>query len=344
VSLSGGQAEKGWAAGPAVGLVVDGANAAAALNEIVRAEREGVQQVWMTQPGRGAADAIGCLTAAAARTTSIQLGTAITPIYGRHPVALAQQVLAIGDIAPGRFRLGIGTSHKAIVEDAHGVPRHEPLAYLEEYITVLRDLIWTGEARHQGAYFDVDTSLPRASRVPILTAALSLKGFEVGGRIADGVLSWACPIRYLRGSAAMAMAAAAEVARRPRPRLVAHVPVALHGDAERARVAAKAMFRRHANMPAYARMFRDAGFTFSATEPIPEGLIDDVVVIGAAPDVIERLLALLGSGIDELMLTPLVVADAAAETRQLRQVAASVSTRSATADIGRGGTPMRYSA
>jgi hypothetical protein len=48
------------------------------------------------------------------KTSTVQLGTAIVPGYTHHSLALAQQALAIDDIAPGRLHLGIGPSHRPL--------------------------------------------------------------------------------------------------------------------------------------------------------------------------------------------------------------------------------------
>src|SRR5437660_7581588 len=79
-----------------VGLVVYGTDAAAAVSNIVAAEAAGARQVWMTQ-GTPAPDTLGIFSAAAVRTSSVRLGTAIVPTYPRHPLALAQQALTLGD-------------------------------------------------------------------------------------------------------------------------------------------------------------------------------------------------------------------------------------------------------
>jgi alkanesulfonate monooxygenase SsuD/methylene tetrahydromethanopterin reductase-like flavin-dependent oxidoreductase (luciferase family) len=89
-----------------IGLVVDGMNAAAAVTTITTAEAAGVRQVWMTQsPSNPDTLTIFAAVATAAKTSTVQLGTAIVPAYTHHPLALAQQALAIDDIAPGRLRL-----------------------------------------------------------------------------------------------------------------------------------------------------------------------------------------------------------------------------------------------
>jgi alkanesulfonate monooxygenase SsuD/methylene tetrahydromethanopterin reductase-like flavin-dependent oxidoreductase (luciferase family) len=126
-----------------VGLIVNGANAAAAVNTIVTAEDSGVRQIWMTQPPN-LPDVLTTFAAAAAKTSSINLGTSIVPTYPRHPLVLAQQALALHDLAPGRLRLGIGPSHRFVIENIYGLQHSKPLAHLREYVDVLHTALWDG--------------------------------------------------------------------------------------------------------------------------------------------------------------------------------------------------------
>src|SRR5690349_6153277 len=119
-----------------IGLAIYGKDAADAASTIVAAEAAGVQQVWMTQV-TPAPDTLTIFTAAAVRTSSVRLGTAIIPTYPHHPLSLAQQALALGDLAPGRLRLGIGPSHKSTIENVYGIPMTDPLEHLREYVSVL---------------------------------------------------------------------------------------------------------------------------------------------------------------------------------------------------------------
>src|SRR5262245_17404362 len=114
-----------------VGLVVDGANAAVAVKAIIAAESAGVRQIWMAQPPNWP-DVLTIFSAAAIKTSTVRLGTAIVPTYPRHPLVLAQQALAFHDIAPGRLRLGIGPSHRFIIEDMYGLQHKSPLIHLRE--------------------------------------------------------------------------------------------------------------------------------------------------------------------------------------------------------------------
>ena len=56
----------------------------------------------------------------------------------RHPLALAQQVLTLNDIASGRLRLGIGPSHSSTIKGIFGLSQRKPLVHLREYVEVLR--------------------------------------------------------------------------------------------------------------------------------------------------------------------------------------------------------------
>jgi alkanesulfonate monooxygenase SsuD/methylene tetrahydromethanopterin reductase-like flavin-dependent oxidoreductase (luciferase family) len=92
-------------------------NAAEAITKIAAAEAAEVRQIWMNQEYL---DTLTIFAAAAAKTSAVRLGTAIVQTYPRHPLALAQQVLVLNDIAPGRLRLGIGPSHHPIIEEYFG--------------------------------------------------------------------------------------------------------------------------------------------------------------------------------------------------------------------------------
>jgi alkanesulfonate monooxygenase SsuD/methylene tetrahydromethanopterin reductase-like flavin-dependent oxidoreductase (luciferase family) len=109
------------------GLVIPRGRAGQLVERAQQAEQRGVPAIWTTVGGPSA-DSVGGLTAAAAVTDRVVLGTAVTPVYGRHPITLAAEALAINDLAPGRVRLGIGSSHRPIIEDMYGIPMVKPLA------------------------------------------------------------------------------------------------------------------------------------------------------------------------------------------------------------------------
>src|SRR5208283_2023872 len=132
------------------------------------------RQVWMTVPGSGNADALTVYAAAVMQTNRIRVGTSILPIYTRHPLVAASQALAVNDLAPGRLRLGLGPSHRHVIEQAYGLSMKSPLTYLKEYVTILRSALWEGKINFHGKFFNVTATLPRKAQIPLLVSALGV--------------------------------------------------------------------------------------------------------------------------------------------------------------------------
>jgi len=293
------------------GLVIRRPNPATTLAAIERAEAGGVAAIWSTVGGV-APDAVTLFAAAAVRTTRITLGTSIVPTYPRHPAALAAQALAIAGLAPGRFRLGVGPSHRPTIEGAFGIPMGVPLDHLREYLTVLRGLLWDGRADFAGTYYTVHLATPPGitpPRTPLLISALRSNAFRLAGEIADGAISWVCPVPYLIGTALPAMRAGAEAAHRPVPPLIGHVPVAMHTDRQAVREAARSQLGMYGRLPFYARMFADAGFPTGDGGAMSDALLDTLVVAGTPDAVRARLEAIQAAGVDELIVTHVPVGD-----------------------------------
>ncbi len=282
-----------------VGLVINSGSAKAAIQAILDAEKAGVRQIWTTQ-GPTAGDALMIFAVAATRTSAIRFGTSILPIYPRHPLALFAQVRAFDELAPGRLRLGVGTSHRPMIEGIYGIDMTAPLEHLREYVAVLRAALWEGKVDHQGRFYHVKASLPGTARVPILTAALGRGAFEASGEVADGALSWVCPVPYLLKVGLPALQEGARQARRPAPPLVAHVPVAFDYDRQAIVSAARKRLGLYGRADFYRHMFDAAGYPIPEDGTLPETLIDNLVVSGDEQTVVARLTGLLSNGLDEL--------------------------------------------
>ncbi len=172
-----------WPTRERVGLVVDGSNAAAAVKTIVSAEAAGVRQVWMGQPPFWP-DVMTTFAAAAAKTSTICLGTSIVPTYPRHPLFLAQQALALHDIAPGRLRLGIGPSHRFIIEESLRLATDSTLKPSARICASAACGALGGE---RGSSRDITimllATLPRISQAPVLVSTLGEKAFKLAGQI-----------------------------------------------------------------------------------------------------------------------------------------------------------------
>ena len=306
-----------------IGLVVYGTDARAVVSAIGSAADAGVRQIWMTQ-GTPAPDTLTIFAAAALQTPDVRLGTSIVPTYPRHPLALSQQALALNDLAPGRLRLGIGPSHRPTIEGAYGIPMTSPLEHLREYVIVLRAALWEGQVDHHGRFYTVRATLPRIAQTPILISALRELAFHLAGEVADGAISWICPVPYLIEKALPALRMGAAKSGRPAPPLVAHVTVALSQDRQAVLAATRRRLGGYGKLPFYANMFADAGFPVAPDGTMSDALIDSLVVSGDEAAVAGRLVELLALGLDELLVMSIPVVDADDEQTRLAKLVGQI--------------------
>ena len=312
------------------GLAIRGLNPAESLAAIVRAEERGLPMVWSTVGGTNP-DAVTLFAAALAKTSTIGVGTAIVPTYPRHPIALASQALVLGGIAPGRFQLGIGPSHRPTIEGMFGLPMGKPLEHLREYLTVLRGLLWDGAVDFTGTHFKVKAQLPAGTeppKTPLPISALRAGAFRLAGEIADGAISWVCPVPYLVNTAKPALEEGARSAGRSAPPLIGHVPVAVGTDREAVRAAARPQLANYGRLPFYQGMFKDAGYPVNPDNSLPDALLDELVVSGSPDEIAARLHQIQAAGVDELLVMRVTVADSEAEDAALLDLLARETARS----------------
>lgn len=318
-----------------VGISIEASNAANALAWIREAERAGVEQVWMVGAGAATADILTLFAAVAARTERIRFGTAIITVYPRHPIVMAEQALALNDLAPGRLRLGIGTGYRMMIEGAFGLQHHAPHPYLKEYLEILREALREGHTDYHGKFFNVTYTLqdyffnqqvPRRAQVPLLISAVGPKAFRLAGEISDGAISWAAPVPYLLNQALPELRAGAEARQRPVPPLIAHIPIAMSTDEAAVLEATRPLLRRALQLGYYAQMFVKAGFAeaVNGDEAALDALIRAQTVMGDEATVRDRLKELLASGLDELLLQLRPIADEKKERQQLLQLVGSL--------------------
>lgn len=310
---------------PRIGLdLVDKSNSIGAINAIKRAAALGVPMLWATT-GRNAPDPMTYFAAALDVTEAVVLGTAIVPTYPRHPVMLATQALALDQLAPGRLRLGIGPSHRPTIEGAFGLPMGKPLDHLREYLIVLRALLSDGQVDFTGDYYAVHVDFGHTVDVPLYISALRRNAFRLAGELADGAISWICPLDYLREIAGPAMRGAAEQAGRPTPRMIAHIPVTMVDDRATMLNAARPRLESYGRLPFYANMFKDAGFPVGSNGAVSDDLIDHLVVWGDDAEVRARLNAAFDGGIDEVLVTLYTAGNPADEEARLCKILADLA-------------------
>jgi alkanesulfonate monooxygenase SsuD/methylene tetrahydromethanopterin reductase-like flavin-dependent oxidoreductase (luciferase family) len=131
------------------------------------------------------------LSAIAAVTKRLKVGSAVYHILGRTPATLALQAAGLDELSSGRFLLGIGSSNPTIAK-WHGQTMDHPLGRVEEYIDIVRAAMRGEKLSFSGKYFTAHNFKmafkPSGRVVPIYVAAFGPKMTRLAGRISDGVL------------------------------------------------------------------------------------------------------------------------------------------------------------
>jgi alkanesulfonate monooxygenase SsuD/methylene tetrahydromethanopterin reductase-like flavin-dependent oxidoreductase (luciferase family) len=306
-----------------LGVVVSAPDSAAVLTSIADLEQRGIPAAWLTSAGAGGADPLGVFVGAALRTQHMLLGTAITQTFPRHPIAVVQQVLVLAQLAPGRFRLGLGTSGRGGMEQTYGVNFRAPLGHLREYLRIVKALLHTGSVDVAGRYYQARTRIAAPIDVPVMAAALGPKAYELCGAEADGAISWVCPGSYLRDVALPALHRGAASVGRPAPPLIAHAPVCVHDRAEEVRAAVRQQLGGFARAPFYQNMFHAAGFPEVSQGTWSDAMIDAVALWGDESRVVEAIAGLFTLGATEILVSPVPAGEdrAASLERTLRLLA-----------------------
>jgi F420-dependent oxidoreductase-like protein len=259
------------------------------VEQVVRAEAEGFGSAWTVHFSRGL-DALGLLAVAGTRTSRIDLGVGIVPTYPRHPLALAQQAATVQALSGGRLTLGVGVSHRPVIEQLHGLEYTRPAVHMREYLSVLVPLLRDGSVQFRGTFYQVDGGfvVPGTSPVPVLVGALSPLMVQAAGELADGVVTWLAGPRSLGEVIVPRLHAAA--AGRPTPRVVAALPVAVCADADLARRQAGQVFTLYGRFDNYRRLFEREGVASPG----------EVALTGTESDIERQLKSLEDLGVTEL--------------------------------------------
>jgi len=223
----------------------------ALLAQFTKAEADGFDSAWVANIF--GVDAIMLCALAGRVTTRIELATGVVPTYPRHPTAIAQQALTASLASGGRFTLGIGLSHKVVIENMFGLDYSKPIRHMREYLSVLNPLLQGKAAAFSGEEYRVAAAItvPGATPPPVLVAALGPQMLKLAGRMADGTVTWMGGPKYLADTAIPAIRAAAADAGRPAPRIASGFPIAVTSKVDEARTSASKVFAVYGQLPSY---------------------------------------------------------------------------------------------
>jgi 5,10-methylenetetrahydromethanopterin reductase len=243
--------------------------------EAIRAlEADGFAGAWLPSMGH---DAMTVLALAGAVTSSIELGTFVQPTYARHPVSMAQGALAVQAASNNRFVLGIGLSHRRVIEDSWGLDFSKPVRHMREYLSILGPLLRGEQVDFEGEAFRVHSrvQVPDAAPPQVVVAAIGPQMLRVTGRLADGTALWMAGPRYIEEVVVPEISRAAREAGRAAPRIIAGVPICVTSDHDAARERIARAYAMYNALPSYQRAIQGSG----AAGP------EDVAIIGSEEEV-----------------------------------------------------------
>lgn len=264
----------------------------------------GFASVW--SPQVFGLDAVSAIAIAGREVPGIELGTAVVPIYGRHPMTLAQQALTARDaVGAGRLTLGIGLSHQVVVEGLWGYSFDRPARHMREYLEALLPLVREGKANVQGETVKAigQIRVSEYGGMSVMVAALGPTMLELAGRLTDGTITWMTGPQTIENHVAPRLTKAAADAGRPPPRVVVALPTCVTDDAAGAREHAAALFQMYGVLPSYRAMLDREGAEGPA----------DVALVGTATEVTDAIRRLEDAGTTEFVAVPYDNTDATLE-------------------------------
>ncbi len=218
------------------------------------AESAGFDSLWISQ-GLGV-DPIVALACVGDDCPSLtEVGTSVVPLYGRHPIGVAQLARTAQSALGGRFTLGIGAASKNAVRDAMGLAWDHPLAFTREFIDGLQPLLTGATAEVTGSQLSTHAKLNiAAADTPILLAALGPKMLDLAGRRVRGTSVGQCGPNTISSYIAPSIRAAAEAAGRPEPRIMALIRLCVTDNPAPAFELARETAAFYRTVPSYSRL------------------------------------------------------------------------------------------
>jgi 5,10-methylenetetrahydromethanopterin reductase len=292
------------------GAAVDSGSIDTIVADARTAADQGFASYWL--PQIFGVDALTTLAIVGREVPGIGLGTAVVPTYPRHPMMLAAQARTVQAATGSRLTLGIGLSHKIVIENMLGYSFAKPGTHMREYLSILMPLI-----RGEAVDFDGDDlhahlalSPIDGDPAPVLVAALGTKMLEHAGSLADGTILWMTGPGTVESHTVPTITKAAEAAGRPAPRVAAGVPVCVTSDVDGTKARAAKVYAVYGTLPSYRAMLDAEGIAG------PE----DLAVIGDEATVAAGLRRFADAGVTELAASEFGgTADERTRTRALLQ-------------------------
>jgi probable F420-dependent oxidoreductase len=218
-----------------VWLSMDGMSAAAAAAFAKRVEDRGYAALWIPESrGRNALVHSSWLLA---NTQRLIVATGIANIYARDPMAMANAQRGLNEQSAGRFLLGVGVSHRPMVQGLRGHTYGKPVATMRAYLQAMR-------------HAPYHAPMPRETP-PTIVAALGPRMLALSSELADGAHPYNTTPRHT--AQARTILGSGKL-------LCPEVWVLLESDPAAARSAARESLSRYLQLENYVNNWRREGF------------------------------------------------------------------------------------
>lgn len=266
-------------------------------------ESLGFDSLWMANIF--GLDAIASLAMVGRETSRIELGTAVVPTYPRHPTVMAQLTLTANAAAKGRFALGIGLSHKLVIEDMLGYSYDKPALHMREYLEILVPMLRGEQVTYEGEQLKAAAQIqvPGAEPPALLVAALGPVMLKLAGTHTDGTITWMTGAKTLESHIGPRLRKAATEAGRPEPRIVGGFPIILTENVDTARLAIGTALTIYGDLPSYRAMLDREGLAGPA----------DLAMVGDETELRRGLERLESAGVTDFNAAVMPVEEGATE-------------------------------
>lgn len=288
-----------------------------------RAEDLGYESLWIAETGGPDPFILSALAAQVTKTARI--GTAVSPIYFRTPATIASLSGTLGQVAPGRFILGLGTSSHAMVENWHGQKFEKPLTRMRETVQVVRSMLAGEKLDFAGRTLRTKgfrLLAPPPKPVPIYVGALRPPMLELAGEVGDGVIVNLFPPEALPKMLEHVAIGARRAGRDPKPEVVCRHQVLVTDDEDMARNVFRAALTGYFATPVYNKFAAWYGFEEEAAmiekgfrtgdreltrKGMTNRLVDALAIFGPLEKCRERIAEYAAAGVTTAIISPMAM-------------------------------------
>jgi probable F420-dependent oxidoreductase len=272
----------------------------AARDAAARIEAAGYRALWINE-GASVKEPFAHAALLLGATDRIAVATGIANIYARDPAATRNAAYALAEAYPGRFTLGLGVSHKPLVE-SRGHAYDKPLTTMRNHLDGLDAVEWAGP--------------PPAPAPPLVLGALRPKMLALAAQRTAGAHPYFTPVQHTAKARERLGAG---------PILAPEVAVVLESDPARARERARRYAALYLQLPNYTNNLLDLGYDeHDFADGGSDRLIDAVIAWGDEDAIARRVREHRQAGADHVCVQP-VATDLEGTLTELERLAPALT-------------------